>query len=233
MKTQHLLAISTVVGAFAALTSSAVLAQQNTFKLGYANVQPNSSASDVSGPFTPSGLSLEVRNKSTPVFGFVRQINDTWDVEFALGIPPTHDVGLKVNNAALPGSAQALNGQIGARVRQVAPTLFANYKFLDKSSAWRPFIGVGINYTKFDKADSAAAGNTLNGGATSLSLEDSVGLALQAGVTYRIDNQWSLSASVATAQVKTKLTTNTYGIQRTADITFKPTVFALSVGYSF
>ncbi|MEO6322356.1 MAG: hypothetical protein ABIR56_16845 [Polaromonas sp.] len=52
-------------------------------------------------------------------------------------------------------------------------------------------------------------------------------------MTYRFDKQWSLSASLATAQVQSKITTNTLAIQRTADITFKPRVFTVAVGYSF
>lgn len=229
MKTTHLL-----LGSLLAVSAAApALAQQNTLKLGFANVQPHSSTSDFSGPFTPAGISLQVQDKNTPFFSFARELNDNWDVELALGFPPTHDITLKINNPSLPGIAQSLNGQNGARVRQVAPTIFLNYKFLEKTSALRPFVGVGINYTMFDKTSSTAAGNALNGGPTSISLEDSVGLALQGGVTYRINNQWSLSASLATAQVKSKITTNTLGVNRTADITFKPRVFVLAVGYSF
>ena len=218
----------------AASAAAPALAQQNTVKIGISNVQPHATgASDFSGPFTPSGISMEVFNRTTPFFSFTREINDQWDVELALGVPPTHDIALKVNNPKLPSSVQALNGQMAAKVRQVAPTLFANYKFLEKSSPLRPYIGVGVNFTRFDNTSSTAAGNALNGGATSLALEDSMGLALQGGVTYRFNNQWSLTGSVATAQVRSKITTNTLGIQRTADITFKPRVFTVAVGYSF
>ena len=230
MKTTRLL-LASLLAASAAVP---VMAQQNTVKIGISNVQPHATgASDFSGPFTPSGISLEVFNRTTPFFSFTREISEQWDMELALGVPPTHDIALKVNNPNLPASAQALNGQLGAKVRQVAPTLFANYKFLEKTSPLRPFLGIGINYTRFDNTSSTAAGNALNGGLTSISLEDSMGLALQGGVTYRIDNQWSLSASLATAQVKSKITTNTLGILRTADITFKPRVFTVALGYSF
>jgi outer membrane protein len=230
MNTKHLL-LASLLAAFAAAPA---LAQQNTVKIGISNVQPHAtSGNDFSGPFTPSGISVEVFNRTTPFFSFTREINDQWDVELALGLPPSHDIALKVNNPNLPLSAQALSGQLAGKVRQVAPTLFANYKFLEKSSPLRPFIGVGINYTRFDKTSSTAANNALNGGPTSIALEDSMGLALQGGVTYRFDNQGSLSASLATAQVKSKITTNTLGIQRTADITFKPRVFTVAVGYSF
>ncbi len=229
MNTTHLL-LASMLAAFAA---SPVLAQQNTVKLGVSNVQPHSSASDFSGPFTPSGISLEVRDKTTPFFSYIREIDDQWNVELALGLPPKHDIVLKINNAGLPGNAQALSGQVGAKVRQVAPTLFVNYRFLEKTSPWRPFVGVGINYTRFDKTSSTTAGNALNGGATSISLEDSVGLALQGGVTYQITNQWSVSAALATARVKSRITTNTLGIERSADISFNPRVFTVAVGYSF
>ena len=230
MQTKHIFALCAVA---ATCFSGAAFAQQNTIRFGFASIHPNSDASDVSGPFTPSGISLDVRNKTTPIFSYLREIDDQWDLEFCLGVPPTHDVALKVNNSGLPGTARALDGQVGARVRQVAPTVFANYKFLDKSSAWRPFVGVGVNYTRFDQGESTTQGNALNGGPTSLDLKDSWGLAVQAGVTYHINNEWSVNAALATAQVKTKLTTNTLGVIRTADIKFRPTVLSLSVGYSF
>ena len=217
----------------AASASASARAEQNIVKIGISHVQPHSSTSNFNGPFTPAGISIEVRDKTTAFISFSREINDHWDVELALGVPPTHDIALKIDNATLPASSQALSGQVGAKVRQVAPTLFANYKFLEKTSAIRPFVGIGINYTRFDNTTSTAAGNTLNGGATSISLEDSVGLALQGGVVYRFNELWSLSAAVATAQVKSKITTNTLGIERSADIRFKPRVFTVAVGYSF
>ena len=94
-------------------------------------------------------------------------------------------------------------------------------------------MGAGINYTRFDKTRSNVAGNALNGGSTSISLEDSVGLALQAGLVWRLDSQWSVSAALATAQVQSKITTHTLGITRNADIKFRPQVFVVAAGYSF
>lgn len=222
-----------IAGILAACAAAPSMAQQNTVKLGISNVQPHSSASDVSGPFTPGGISMEVRDKVTPFVSYAREISNQWEVELAFGVPPRHDIVLKINNAALPGSAQALSGQVGAIIRQVAPTVFFNYKFLEKTSLLRPFVGAGINYTRFDKTHSTAAGDALNGGPSSISLDDSVGLALQAGVAWRLSNEWSVSASLATARVKSKITTNTLGIERHAHITFKPQVFTVAMGYSF
>ena len=215
--------------------STGAWAQATTLKLGILNAEPNSTATAINGPFSPvDALSLRVKPKTTVFFSAAREFTDNWEAELALGVPPTHDVAVVVlKPASLPPSVAAKDGAIGAKVRQVAPTLFANYKFGDKNSQIRPFVGLGVNYTVFDKADSTAVGDDINGGRTTLKLKDSAGLALQAGVTAKLGGAWSITGAIATAQVKTKLTTNTLGIERKADIKFSPTVLIVSAGYSF
>ena len=216
-------------------SSTAVFAQTTTVKAGWVNIEPNATASSISGPFTPvDALSLSIKRQSTVFFSVSREINTDWDAELALGIPPTHDVSVVVKNAALvTPNVSAVNGQVAATVRQVAPTLFANYWLSDKGSAVRPFVGVGLNYTSFDNANSTAVNNMVNGGATSIKLTDSVGIAMQAGVAIKLDGPWTLNGAWSTAQVKTKMTTNTLGIERTADVSFNPSVVSVSLGYSF
>jgi len=227
--------LSAAVAALALGASGTAMAQATTLKLGFVNIEPNSSASAVSGPLTPTdALSLKVQSQSTLFFSAAREIDQHWEAELALGVPPTHDVSVVVlNSNKLPGSVAALDGAIGAKVRQIAPTLFANYRFGDNTSQIRPFVGIGVNYTRFDKTESTAVNDAINGGPTTLKLDDSVGLAFQLGVTTKLGGPWSLTGVWSTAQVKTKLTTNTYGIERTADITFHPSVFTIAVGYSF
>ncbi len=232
MKHPHLFAVATamVLGA-----SGPVLAQTTTLKLGWVNVQPNSSASAVSGALTPANaLSLNVLSKSTLFFSAARELNDKWEVELALGAPPTHDIQLIVlPGAAVPGSVAALNGVGAAKVRQVAPTLFANYRFGDAASQVRPFAGIGVNYTSFDKTESMPVNDAVNGGPTTIKLKDSMGPALQFGATVKLNGPWSLTGVWSTARVKTQLTTNTLGIERNADIVFHPSVITLALGYSF
>lgn len=223
------------VSALALVASGSALAQSTTLKLGLVSIEPHSSATPMAGPFTPvDALGLKVQSRSTLFFSAAREINSQWEIELALGIPPTHDVSLVVlNPAAVPGSVAALDGGVAAKVRQVAPTLFANYRFGDATSGLRPFVGVGLNYTTFDKTESTPLNDAVNGGPTNIKLKDSVGLALQLGLTYQLGGPWSLTGAWSTAKVKTKLTTNTLGIERTSDITFSPSVLTLAVGYSF
>lgn len=224
-----------VAAALACGATGSAFAQATTLKLGLVNIEPNSSATAVSGPFTPvDALSLKVKSQSTLFFSAARELTPNWEVELALGVPPTHDVAVVIlNPGAVPGGVAALNGAIGAKIRQVAPTLFANYKFGDATSQIRPFVGVGVNYTVFDKTESTPVNDAINGGPTNIKLKDSIGLALQLGVTAKLGGPWSITGAWSTAQVNTKMTTNTLGVQRTADITFRPSVVTVAVGYSF
>jgi len=216
------------------LVCSSAMAQY-TIQVGGAYVDPNSSAGTATGPLTPlDAISLKVKPQTTVFFSVTREINDQWDVQLAMGIPPAHDVAFKVTKAsALPASVAAQDGVIISKVTQVAPTLFANYKFGEAGSAFRPFVGLGVNYTMFDPAETTPANDAINGGPTKIKLTDSWGLAWQLGAVYKIDKRWSVSGTYSSADVKTTTTTNTLGIERKVDIKFSPNVYILAVGYSF
>jgi outer membrane protein len=209
----------------------------NTFRIGGSYVAPHSSTSDAVGPFllTPdSGVSLRVKDQSTLFFSYARKLDDQYELELAAGIPPTHDVTAKLNPTIVPGyMVSAYQGQTIAKVRQFAPTLFVNHKFGEANATFRPFIGLGVNYTKFDHRISTALGNSLNGGPTDIQMKDSWGLAAQVGVDYKLDDQWSIHGGISTAMVKSTITTITSGATRTMDIQFHPLVFTLAAGYSF
>lgn len=94
-------------------------------------------------------------------------------------------------------------------------------------------MGLGANYTRF-KATSTDVGNALyNDGPVRISLTDSIGFAAQLGAVYRIDHNWSLNASWATAAVMNHITVRTNQSEQTATYRFHPSVFTATVGYSF
>lgn len=144
---------------------------------------------------------------------------------------PGGPVGYYKARAAL--KVAPYDGVVVARVKQTAPTLFLNYKFLDASSALRPYVGVGINYTNF-KVTSTGAGDALyNDGPVRISSTDSIGFAFQTGVNYKIDKSWSVNAGWATAAVKNNVTIRTNNSEQTLSYRFHPSVFSLMVGYSY
>jgi outer membrane protein len=219
------------------LSTSLAHAQENILRVGYVRVSPQAEASDATGDFLPSprsGVSLDVTKTDALFLSYARRFTDHLEAELVTGWPPAHDVVAKLNPAIVPaGVVDAFHGQVIGHVRRMSPTLFINYLWRDPSRAWRPLAGLGLNYTRFDKGRTTAMGDALNGGRTAIALDDSLGLAAQGGVSYRIHSRWNVIASASTARVVTELTTDTGGARRIIDIRFHPVVVVLSAGYTF
>jgi outer membrane protein len=202
----------------------------NDARIGFYSVFYHTSADDLSGPYVPPGVNLNAENLETLYAAYVVHLPANVAVELAVGYPPLAKI--KGQGPAMLGSVP-YNGQVISSARWIAPTLLVEYNFLDASYKWRPYIGVGVNYTTFYDRDSTAAGNAASGGPTRLSLTSSVGPAGTAGITYRIADRWAAHASYTISQVKTNLTADTDGIIRTSRVSFGPQVLVISVGYSF
>ena len=203
---------------------------ENTVRVGVYYVHYHSSADDISGPFVPSGLNLRVDDVETLYLAYVRRLSEHFDLELAAGYPPLTKT--KGRGPAMLGSVP-YDGQIISSARWFAPSLLLNYKFFDESHAWRPYIGVGVNYANFYDRRSTAAGDAASGGPTSISLPASVGPAATVGLSYHLKDRWSLYASYSASVVKSKLTADTAGVIRTSHISFGPRALVVAAGYAF
>ena len=202
----------------------------NSVRAGIYIIKYNVKADDIQGPFVPPGTNLDVKDTNTLYLAYARRINKDWDVELAFGNPPkTETVG---KGPATLGSAP-YDGQVIATAKWFSPSLLLQYKFLEESSAFRPYVGLGVNFTHFYDIQSTDAGNAATGGPTTLKLTNSFGPAFNLGVAWHIDGPWHAYASYNYAKVKSDLTTNTAGIERKTTINFNPSAIVLSVGYSF
>jgi outer membrane protein len=202
----------------------------NSARIGLYSVFYHVSADDLSGPFVPPGANLDAKNVETLYLAYVRTLSSRFDVELTAGYPPLQKTVGK--GPATLGSVP-YDGQIIATARWIAPTVLLEYKFLSENSMFRPYIGVGVNYTTFYDRDSTAQGNAISGGPTKLSLTSSVGPAGTVGVRYNIAGHWHAIASYSVSKVSTDLTADTAGIIRTTHINFGPQALVVSVGYSF
>ncbi len=202
----------------------------NTVRLGAYYVHYNADAADVSGPFTPPGINLSVDNVTTAYFAYVRRLDSHWSLELAGGVPPTAKTYGR--GPATVGSVP-FNGQEVATAKWLSPTLLFDYAFCDESSAFRPYVGVGVNYTKFYDRVSTPAGNAANGGPTAIGLSDSTGPAATVGLLYKINRDWNVLASYSVAEVDSKYTSDTSGVIRSTTIHFNPRALVFAVGYSF
>ena len=224
------MAAATTLLTLATAVAHADSVPDNTFRVGVYYIQYHSHADDISGPFVPTGLNLSVHDVETLYLAYVRRLSGHFDLELAAGVPPlTKTEG---RGPATLGSVP-YNGQEISTARWFAPTVLLNYKFFDESHAWRPYVGVGVNYVHFYDRQSTAAGNAAAGGPTSIKLPDSVGPAATVGMSYHLRDRWSVYASYSATIVKSKLTTDTAGVLRTSEVNFGPRAVVVAAGYSF
>lgn len=215
IKLQSLLAACPSVLA-AVLVCPAVQAQDNTFKLGITRYDTHSVTSGIKGIGVPPGADAKTGDATTVIFVYERLLMPNVGVEFVLGIPP------RIKSRAT-GTVAFLGGDV-LSARNVAPTVLLNYHFGTAGDAWRPYVGLGVNYTKFASARSSIA--------PQVDLSDSVGLAAQLGVNYALSKQWGLFASIAAVKVKSDLVAVASSVLTTT-IDFKPIIYSAGLSYKF
>jgi outer membrane protein len=219
------------------LTASSVWAQasvpdipNNVVAIGSYWVFYNVHASDLSGPFTPAGASLDVKNLTTVYFAYQRRLSTHFVVELAGGIPPvTKSTG---KGPAAVGSVP-FNGQVISTARWLAPSALIKYVFFDDSHVFRPYIGAGINYVDFYDRDSTPAGNAAAGGPTKIELSSSWGPAGTVGVSMALPHYWGIALSYSASRVHSDLRSITGDVVRTSSIGFNPQAIVLAATYAF
>jgi outer membrane protein len=198
------------------LVCGAAQAQDNSLKFGVAEYTTHSRTNGVSGVGVPPGADAKTGNATTLVVEYERLIDPNWGVTLAIGIPP------KVK-AKATGSVAFLGDDV-LSAKNVSPTLFVNYHFGAAGDTWRPYLGLGINYTKFVGIESKLAPD--------VQMSDSVGPAATAGLEYALSKDWSLWASVSALKVKSDVVA-TGATVLTTTIDFRPVVYSFGAVYKF
>lgn len=155
-------------------------------------------------------------------------LTKNWGIELLASTPFTHDA---------EGQGE-LAGLTIAEATQLPPTLNLMYHF-DNFGKFEPYVGAGINYTIFfdEEIDSEAATALesiagLTGG--DVELDDSVGLAVQVGFDFHVDDHWLINASVRYIDIETEAEiTFDDGTLISADVDIDPYVYTISAGYKF
>ena len=196
--------------ALCALTSGAAMAQnypQDGKWMVRARAVHLDSANKDSTP-----LDLSVNNKMIPELDISYFFTPNFAAELILTYPQKHDV-------------RAGGAKIGS-LKHLPPTLLAQYHFT-QLGAFKPYVGVGINYTrfssvKFDPAVDAALNPSVK--------KNSFGPALQIGFDYALDKNWSINFDVKKVYIKTDV--RSFG---TKVGTFKvdPVLVGVGLGWRF
>jgi outer membrane protein len=200
----------------AALAAGPAMAQDNAFKVGPIRYDTHSKTTGVKGIGIPAGADAETGSATTLLFTYERMIRPDIGVEFVIGIPPRI-------KAKATGTVAFLGDDV-LSAKFVAPTGFVNYHFGAQGDTWRPYLGAGVNYTRFTGIRSKLA--------PQVEMSDSWGWAVQAGIDYALNKQWGLWASAATLRVKSDLVAVGSTVLTTT-IDFRPTTYEIGVSYKF
>ncbi|WP_170400342.1 OmpW/AlkL family protein [Ruegeria arenilitoris] len=162
------LAALTLSTALVALAAPAMAQNQGdwTVGIGVGYLDPKSDNGTLTG-----GLDVEVDSDTRPIFTVEYFVRDNLGIELLAATPFKHDI--------------TLNGSIDAgSVKHLPPTLSLNYHF-PTNSVWKPYVGAGLNYTIF--FDEELPG---------LELDNSFGIALQAGLDYMVTEKGAVRLNV-------------------------------------
>ena len=193
---------------------------------GATNITPDSDKSNIMLAGADSTMTLTVDDNTQLGLNFVYFYDSNWAVELLAATPYTHDVTIQDKNAVL-----GVDGANLGEVSHLPPTLSALYYF-DTNSAFKPYVGVGINYTVFFDEEFAAAPKSL--GLSNLELDGSFGLSAQIGADYHLDEKWSLNASIRYIDIDSDATFDVAGNNiGKAEVNVDPMVYSLMLGYKF
>lgn len=116
--------------------------------------------------------------------------------------------------------------------KHLPPTVSLQYFFFNPEASVRPYVGVGVNYTTFfEEKLSSEMKSVLQ--ASNLELDDSVGVALQFGVDWRLNERWLVNAAVWRIDLETTATLDSALGRVKVDVDLDPWAYMVGVGYRF
>jgi len=162
-------------------------------------------------PSEHSSLPISIDNSFVPELDVSYFVDKHWALELIAAVTP-HTV--------------SVGGPDLADVWLLPPTLTVQYHLDPDGQSIRPYVGAGINYTTFFGIDEAAGYNKVK-------LNDSFGLALQAGFDIPFGGGWSANVDVKKIFISTDATVDGLGPTIKASVDIDPVVVGFGIGYRY
>ena len=150
---------------------------------------------------------IAVSDKTIPELDISYFFTPNLAAELVLTYPQEHDV--------------LLDGETIGSFKHLPPTLLGQYHF-NPIGQFTPYLGAGVNFTRI-------SGVHILDGAADLD-NHSVGLALQAGVDFRINNKWSLNLDIKRVHIRSDVS---IAGKTASEVRVDPTLVAVGIGYRF
>ena len=233
--TKPMVAVATMLaGALLSQECMALQAGDNAVYLGGASVSSSASLGTLSssGPaattfnaLTP-GTTASIPDASTVVVSYLHMFTDNVAGEVTVGNPLAMKVNMTIPNIPLSVSNAATTDA-------AFPSVVFKYLFNAPSSAFRPYVGLGVNYTYFSNISVSTNSTVRSLAGTSQSLSSSWNPVFSAGAIYELNDHWSLNFGVSYVPLSTDVTFVGTGTTTTGKLTINPTDVVFKVGYKF
>ncbi len=217
--------------AVAGLFSANVMAQSAgdwLVRVGLGHVNPDTSSGNLFvGGAEQDGLQIDVGSNTRPIVNLTYMATDHIGFEVLAAWPFDHDID---GAGALDGV-----GKLGD-TNHLPPTLSLQYHFMP-GAPFRPYAGIGLNYTNFFSTSTTETLDGALGGPSSMSIKDSFGLALQLGADFDMTDTLFFNVDLryiqieADARIRTQTADGEVQSRIKADI--DPLVFSAAVGFRF
>ena len=192
------------------LSSSVAQAQEGPFMVRVRAVHVAFDNGQKDGLNTATALgAIEADSRWIPELDLSYFFTKNIAAELVLTYPQTVDI------------TAANGGNIG-KIKALPPSLLVQYHFTDLG-AFKPYVGLGANYTIFMSRDN------ILGGVASVE-KSSVGLAAQVGFDYMFNKNWGLNVDVKYIQMETDVTA---GGTKIGTLDLSPITAGVGVSYRF
>lgn len=170
------------------------------------------------------GAELEVESNTIPELDISYYVTKNIALELILAVGTRHDVNIIKNGNV----GQAVSGKqdLGS-VNLLPPTLTVQWHFMP-DQMFDPYVGAGVNYTRFMDNSLDLAGNQIRVD------HNSFGPALQAGFDINLKDGWLINADVKKVWIDTDVKMNLgTGYRKIDSLDIDPWVFGIGVGKKF
>lgn len=225
MKKTMLVTLLGLGGAVLAGSAMAHQAGDVIIRAGGVFVDANSSSKTQSNRNLNLDVDLKVKNDGQLGLTATYLFTDNIGVELLGATPFSHNI-----NAKVPALGAGENLGRVANVKQLPPSLYAQYYFFEPSAAVKPYVGAGLNYTRFYHAESRHAL------VTNLKVKKhSFGPVINAGVDLKINDNLYFNAAAWYTRIKTTATFDTpaLGLSHEVKIKLDPVVYFAGLAYRF
>jgi outer membrane protein len=163
-------------------------------------------------PKSDNGAVASVDSGTSLIISGEYLLTDNLGFEVLGAWPFTHDIKL------------AADGSKVGETKHLPPTFSLKYHFTT-DSGFNPYVGAGFNYTTFfdESTTGALAG-------TELKLDDSFGLAAQAGFDWMLSDQMMLNIEVRWINIETDAEIDGVFLE---SVEIDPLVYGVSLGWRF